>query len=142
MMGGMQHGDRGRRQFLAITTAAFVLLIPWTILLAYNLPDHHTSTHWELSWVGFDVAEILSLARTAWLAFRRRPTLALWTAISGTLLVCDTWFDLTTASGNELVEAIILAAVAEVPLVIVLFTATHRLVRAAAAARPLASVKE
>ena len=125
--GSNQSGSsRNRVRFLVVVTTACLLLIGWTVLLAVTLPSHHTASRWDLTWVGFDVALIGCLARTAWLAYRRRYGVALWAVLTGTLLVCDAWFDSTTATGLELVGSIAAAVVAELPLTALLFYVAHR----------------
>ena len=42
-----------------------VVLIPWTLVLAYRLPARHTSHHWDIAWVGFDLALAAALPRRA-----------------------------------------------------------------------------
>jgi hypothetical protein len=116
-----------RLRFLVVVTTACVLLIPWTVLLAATLPSQHTASRWDLTWVGFDVALIGCLARTAWLAYRRRYGVAFWAVLTGTLLVCDAWFDITTSTGLELVGSVVTAVVAELPLTALLFYVAHRL---------------
>jgi hypothetical protein len=73
--------------------------------------------HYDLAWVGFDVALAVAFALTTWAAFRGSRWLVPLAAITGTMLCCDAWFDITTSRpGDELFEAIALAAVAELPL--------------------------
>jgi hypothetical protein len=57
------------------------------------------------------------LLLTAVAAIRGRPWLAIPATASGTLLVCDAWFDVLTARGTHEVTAALLEAVlVELPL--------------------------
>ncbi|MFI5952911.1 hypothetical protein [Cryptosporangium sp. NPDC051539] len=115
-----------RLRFLVVLTLACLVLIPWTILLGLTLPDEHTSRRWPLTWVGFDVVLIGCLGTTAWMAYRHRLAVVLWAMLTGTLLLCDAWFDITTATGDELLASILEAVVAELPLTGFLFYVARR----------------
>jgi hypothetical protein len=92
------------------------VLIPWTLLLAYRLPASHTSRHWDVAWVGFDLALATALACTGVAIARRSAWAPMAAAVAATLLLCDAWFDNVLASGlHEHVEAAIEVLV-EVPL--------------------------
>ena len=98
-----------------------VVLIPWTLVLAYRLPARHTSHHWDIAWVGFDLALAGALAATGLTIARRSAWAPSAAAIAATLLFCDAWFDIVLASGrDEQVEAVLEAALVEIPLAIVL----------------------
>jgi uncharacterized membrane protein len=98
-----------------------VVLIPWTLVLAYRLPARHTSHHWDVAWVGFDLALAGALAATGWTIARRPAWAPSAAAVAATLLFCDAWFDIVLASGrDEQVEAVLEAALVEIPLAIVL----------------------
>jgi hypothetical protein len=92
-------------------------LVPWTLYLTFALPSRHVTSHYDLAWVGFDVALIASFAATAWAAFRGSQWLVPLAAVTATMLVCDAWFDVVTSqSGGEMWEAVAEAALAELPL--------------------------
>jgi hypothetical protein len=92
-------------------------LVPWTLYLSYSLPAHHVSNHWSVAWSGFDVGLAFSLLATAIGVVRAAPWLEAAAAASTVLLVTDAWFDIVLAHGTgERLEAIALAAVAELPL--------------------------
>jgi uncharacterized membrane protein len=40
-------------------------LIPWTFIYIDALPAHHVTRHWDLVWVGFDLAIAAMLTMTA-----------------------------------------------------------------------------
>jgi hypothetical protein len=94
-----------------------IALVPWILYLTFTLPSRRVTSHYDLAWVGFDVGLTASFAATAWAAFRGSQWLAPLAAVTGTMLVCDAWFDIVTSqSGTEMWEAIAEAALAELPL--------------------------
>lgn len=97
--------------------ALAALSAPWIVYLAIDLPNRNLDRNYRLTWVGFDCAVLFALARTGYLASRRRPRIALTAAATSTLLVVDAWFDITTAgSDSARLKAVVLAAVVELPL--------------------------
>src|SRR6478672_4907634 len=91
-------------------------LVPWTLYLTFSLPSRHVTSHYDLAWVGFDLALTAAFAATALAAFRGSQWLAPLAAVTGAMLVCDAWFDVVTSqSGSEMWEAIAEAALAELP---------------------------
>ena len=118
----MEHVDLRRTWPAAILVLAAVVLIPWAIALGQMLPSRHVARHWDAAWTGFDVVLACSLLATAYASVRRRDLLRGLAAVSGTLLLCDAWFDILTASsGSDLEVAILLAAFGELPLALVCF---------------------
>jgi uncharacterized membrane protein len=104
-----------------LLTLGVAVLIPWTLVLAYRLPARHTSDHWDVAWVGFDFALAAALGATAWSIVRRSAWAPSAAAIAATLLLCDAWFDVVLANGHEdQVEALLEAALVEIPLAIFL----------------------
>jgi hypothetical protein len=92
-------------------------LVPWIFYLTFSLPSRHVTFHYDLAWVGFDIALTASFAVTAWAVARGSQWLVPLAAVTGTMLVCDAWFDVVTSqSGGEMWEAIAEAALAELPL--------------------------
>ena len=92
-------------------------LVPWTLWLTFSLPSRHVTQHYDAAWVGFDIALAAAFAATAWSALRRPRWLVALAAATGTMLLCDAWFDVVTSSGGaERVEALAEAAFAEIPL--------------------------
>ncbi|HEY2544219.1 MAG TPA: hypothetical protein VGH92_14355 [Gaiellaceae bacterium] len=92
-------------------------LIPWTLYLTFTLPSRHLTEHYDLAWVGFDIALAVAMAATAWAAYRRQRWLVPLAAVAGTMLLCDAWFDVVTSQGgSEVVEAALEAVFAELPL--------------------------
>jgi hypothetical protein len=92
-------------------------LVPWTLYLTFTLPSRHVTFHYDLAWVGFDVALACAFAATTLAALRRSHWLVPLAAVTGTMLVCDAWFDVVTSrGGSEMWEAIAEAILAELPL--------------------------
>jgi hypothetical protein len=103
-----------------------VLLVPWTLYLTFTLPSRHLTLHYDLGWVGFDIALAVSFAATAWAAFRGSRWLVPLAAVTATMLVCDAWFDIVTSRpGGELWEAVAEAALVELPLAAVCVYIVH-----------------
>jgi hypothetical protein len=121
-------GDRRRRRLVLLLTGSSVGLIPWIVLLAITLPPRYVAGHWTLTWVGFDSVLLSLLALTAWLAWRRRQALIVTAFLTAALLVCDAWFDITTASGRaDTIFAIASAVLLELPLAALLFAVARHL---------------
>lgn len=99
-----------------MTTTGSLLLIPWTIYLGVKLPPTYRATHWDITWVGFDGALIVFLGLTAYLTWQRRQLLMFAAFTTAVLLVCDAWFDVTTAGSGDLGKAAIAALLIELPL--------------------------
>jgi hypothetical protein len=121
--------ERARRRFVIIIGVASVLMIPWVIALTVTLPPRYLAGHWRLTWVGFDAVLGAALAVTAWAALRRRQIMVLTAVVSGTLLACDAWFDILTASGRDRWASLGTAVLVELPLAAWLFFVSHHIVR-------------
>lgn len=94
-----------------------VVTVPWIGYLAATLPEAATAGHYRLAWVGFDLALVLCLIRTGVSAWRGHDSVAIPATATATLLMIDAWFDVCTAPGRgELAEAMLLAALVELPL--------------------------
>jgi len=79
---------------------AAVCTVPWVVFLAASLPAT-SRVNDRLAWVGFDVAEVVMLAVTAYLAWRGRAKVALAATALATMLVVDAWFDVNTSTAGE-----------------------------------------
>src|SRR3954454_8051573 len=73
---------------------------PWTLWLTYSLPSRHLTRHYDLAWVVFDVALLCGFAVTGWCAVRASQWLVPAAAATGTMLLCDAWFDIITSAGG------------------------------------------
>lgn len=134
---------RRRHRFIVMMTTACVLLIPWTAGLAVTLPRHYVAGHWRSTWVGFDVVLGFCLAATSLLAWHARQAVILACFITATLLTCDAWFDVTTAStGRDTLISVLSALLVELPLAGMLVGVGLRLLRfAVARARTLSGLE-
>jgi hypothetical protein len=118
--------DQPRRRVPRRLAAAFgliaVLLVPWTLWLTFTLPTRHLTHHYRFAWVGFDIWLAIAFAATALAALRASPWLQPLAALTGTMLLCDAWFDVVTAtSGDEQAVAVLEAVGAELPLAALCF---------------------
>jgi hypothetical protein len=121
---------RGRHRFVVVLTISCAVLVPWIIFLAVTLPHRYVASHWTLTWVGFDLALLLSLAATAILAWLGRQVVVIGCFVTATLLVCDAWFDITTSSTwRDTAFSIADAVLVEVPLAVLLLWVAFRLMR-------------
>jgi hypothetical protein len=121
---------RGRHRFVVLLTLSCTVLVPWIIFLALTLPHRYVASHWTLTWVGFDLALLLSLAATSVLAWRGRQVMIVACFITATLLVCDAWFDVTTSSTwRDAAFSIADAALVELPLAALLVWVGFKLMR-------------
>jgi len=125
-----------RRRWLAILAfGACVAMVPWTVMLANSLPDRYVALHWSTTWVGFDSLLMLSFAVTGLATWRHHR--ARWAAalVTATLLACDAWFDVSTASTvPDVIGSAVTAAAGELPLAALLIFLAHRGREAAGAA--------
>ena len=122
--------DRLRRIFPNWYTILYAVvcgfLIPWTILLAYILPPHYVSHHWDIAWVGFDAFEVILFAITSYLAFTRSTWTALTSAMLGTTLLTDAWFDVLTSRTAHAFTTSIIQAVFEVTFAVLSYILAFR----------------
>jgi len=122
--------QRRRQLGLILMTACCIGLACWIAYLLLTLPAHHRSSEWRTVWVGLDVAELLGFAAVAWAAWQQRQIIIFFMIMTGTLLVCDAWFDLTLDYGSRGFAISVLSAVfAEFPLAFIMFTSARRLAR-------------
>lgn len=115
------------REWLAVYAA--IALIPWTIYLAFTLPESYTAQHWQAAWVGFDVLLLAFMIATAVLGFAQHRWLTLFAFATGVLLVCDAWFDVLTAERGDFLASVLIAVLGELPLAAVLIIGTLRITR-------------
>ena len=121
---------RRRRLALLVMMACCVALAGWIAILILTLPGRYTSSDWRAVWVGLDIAELLGFAATAWAAWHQRQVVIFLMIMTGTLLLCDAWFDLALDYGSSGFTGSVLSAVlAEIPLAFLMFAGAWRLVR-------------
>jgi hypothetical protein len=122
---------RRRRQFgLMLMAACCIGLAGWIAFLILTLPARYTSSDWRAVWVGLDIAELAGFAATAWAAWYQRQVVIFFMIMTGTLLVCDAWFDLALDYGSRgFTGSVLSALLAEFPLAFIMFATARRLVR-------------
>jgi hypothetical protein len=101
----------------AIFAIVGLALVPWTLYLAVNLPARHVQQGgYDVAWVGFDIGLAALLTATAFAVLGRRVWLQGVAAATSLMLVVDAWFDVLSSNpGSERLQAILLAAFAELP---------------------------
>jgi hypothetical protein len=103
-----------------------LVLIPWTVYLSVTLPTRTVAAHWDASWVGLDIGIVLSLLATAVLAMRKSKWVVVFSTITGSFLLVDGWFDVTTArQGFHFEESLLLALFVELPVAIMSYSLTY-----------------
>lgn len=117
---------RVRRRVIEVLAVACVVLFVWIILLGLSLPKRYDAAHWDLAWVGYDVALLAGISTTAWAAWRRRAVIVLTATVTATLLCADAWFDVTTARSKDLSVSIAQAVFIELPFAVFLMYITLR----------------
>jgi hypothetical protein len=114
-----------------------IVLVPWTASLFATLPRHYVANHWDVAWGGFDIGLGLALATSAVLVARRSPYAEVTATITGTLLICDAWFDVLTSRGvSDIAQAAVSALLIELPLAGLCFWMASNLAHAVEIARP------
>lgn len=109
-----------------LALCAVVAMVPWMVYLGLTLPRRVRTDHYDIAWIGFDVALWAVLGALAVAALRRHPAVGTVAAIAATLLVVDAWFDVTTSRGGDLLVSVLLAVFAELPMAVVCgWTAVH-----------------
>jgi hypothetical protein len=117
-------------RLLALVLLAGTGLVAWIVLLAVRLPARYVTDHWDVTWVGFDLILLASLTATAWVVVRRPHLTPTAYLVSAVLLVCDAWFDVTTASRPvDTVVSVVLAVAVELPVAGALVWAARRQLR-------------
>lgn len=97
--------------------ACALLLVPWIFVIAATLPSRQLSPNYDIAWAGFDGLLMLALAATAVTTLRRSSLLAPASGAAAALLITDAWFDVVTSpAGSDLIEAIVMAVLVELPL--------------------------
>ena len=120
--------DRVRRRFVLVAAVGSLVLVPWIGYLAWTLPHRYVAVHWTMAWVGFDIA-LLAAWPHSWLTWRQRPLLVVPALVAATLLVCDAWFDTTTANRSDRGVSALSALFLELPMAFVLVVAATLVLR-------------
>ena len=84
-----------------------IVLIPWIIVLAQDLPTRHVARHWDALWVGFDTILLIAIIVTVYHMVKRTVWIVVSASALATLFLVDVWFDVLTAKpGKEQKQAI------------------------------------
>jgi len=107
-------------RWLLVTYGCFTLgIVPWIVFLLYSLPSRHVSRHWDVMWVGFDMALLAVLTATLYLGHKRSGWIVMPAVALATLLVADAWFDILTAHpGPQLAISLATGLVLELPVAV------------------------
>ena len=105
-------------------------LFGWISYLTITIPSSHRAQNWDVAWIGFDTAMLISIVLTAW-SIRQRRQLAIPAAmVSATFFVIDSWFDvMISRPGLNFRISLATALLGEIPLAILLFTFSGRSIR-------------
>ena len=124
---------RTRELRVLLVVGSAVVLVPWIAYLAITLPPRYVADNWDVTWVGFDVLLLVMMVATAVLGYLRRQMLVMTAFATGVLLVCDAWFDVVTAHGNDQTWSVVSAVVVELPLAALFITGSLQILRLVAA---------
>jgi hypothetical protein len=116
----LRPGPQTRRHVVETLVIACLVLCGWIVALGFTLPRRYDAAHWNLAWVGFDLALLVGLAATAWAAWRRRVVIVLFATVTSTLMLADAWFDVTTARSSDLWVSATQAVLVEIPFAVFL----------------------
>ena len=119
---------RTREVRLAVLMVATLVMVPWTIYLAFSLPRHYLAHNWDAVWVGFDTLEIALLVATAVLGLLRRQLVMLTAFALGVILLTDAWFDVLTSNDVDRPVSL-LSLLVEVPLGVLMIAVAVQLLR-------------
>jgi hypothetical protein len=124
-------GPQCVRAFARILAAVVVALLVWIVVMGVSLPSSASTREWRLVWIGFDLGEVVALLVTLAAAYRSRQLAIPAALISGTLFVCDAWFDVVLSWGTKDWWLSIAAAIfLELPLAALLWLGARSLVHA------------
>jgi hypothetical protein len=132
------HSERVVRPRLALLYfVSAIVLVPWTVLLFLILPGRERAAHWDVAWGGFDALLIIVFTGCAVRILRLSPRSAVVTAVAGTLLVTDAWFDvMLAATTRDVVIALLMAFLVELPMAALCFRTCFRVLSLLEQARP------
>lgn len=114
------------RWFGILVGVSAIGLLPWIVYLAFELPVQSRAAHYDVAWVGFDVAMFAALAVLAVAALKRSTWTEPLAVFTATLLIVDAWFDVVTANNPmRRMEAVTSALLIELPLALVCAWIAH-----------------
>ena len=118
-----------RVQSLLLVVSSLILA-GWIIYLMSALPNSYRAAHWDIAWVGFDIAMMIVLLATSWALWNRRQAAIPGAMVSGTFLIIDSWFDVVTSNpGLDFKIALASAIFIELPSAFLLFRFSRMAVR-------------
>jgi hypothetical protein len=124
---------RTREIRVALMVLSAVVLVPWTVYLAITLPRAYVANNWDRTWVGFDLLLLVMIVATGILGYLRRQMLIVVAFSTGVLLICDAWFDVMTAHGEDRPWSVATALAVELPLAAILISGSLQVLRLVAA---------
>lgn len=124
---------RTREVRITLMAGSAVVLVPWIVYLAITLPPRYVADNWDITWVGFDVLLLAMMVATAVFGYLRRQMVILTAFATGVLLICDAWFDVMTAHGDDQTWSGATALVVELPLAAILILGSFQVLRLVAA---------
>jgi hypothetical protein len=112
-----------------VFTVFALILVPWTIYLAYTLPTRHIEKHWDVAWVGLDIAIIFLLLITGILATLKSQFVIISLVATSSFLIVDAWFDIISSPpGGELFQSVFLAVCVEIPLAFICLVLAYHII--------------
>jgi hypothetical protein len=120
---------RIRRIRLSLMIGGSMAMVPWLTYLSVTLPANYVAHNWPVTWIGFDVLLVAFMVATAVLGYLRRQLLVPAAFTTGVLLICDAWFDLTTAGPKDIWLALITGLLIELPLAAFMIFSAQRMLR-------------
>ncbi len=90
-------------------------LIGWIIYLGISLPNTYRANHWNVVWIGFDIAMVGNFLLTSWALWKKRQVAIPAAMVTATFLIIDSWFDVVMSNpGADLELSIFLAVISTI----------------------------
>lgn len=105
-----------RHKMAVCFVGSAIVLVGWMVFLANTLHGTAKVSHWSTVWIGLDTMEALALAGLGVLLIRHDHRARTAATVAATLFGMDAWFDVMLSSGGDVVQALALAVVFEIPL--------------------------
>lgn len=113
---GLMASQTARHKMAIGFVGAAIVLVGWMVFLAQSLHGAATVSHWATVWIGLDTMEALALATLGILLVRHDHRARTAATVAATLFGMDAWFDVMLSHGTDFVQALVLAAMFEIPL--------------------------
>jgi len=108
---------------------ASIGLVGWIIYLGFSLPTSYRANHWDVAWVGFDIAMVSTFLLTSWALWKRRQIAIPSAMVSATFLVIDSWFDVATSESGKDLDLSIGLAIVSIAVAVRLLRFSHKAIR-------------